>query len=95
MATLPGGGRWLTGSELAAAIRGGELSSAAALEAALARCAAANPALNAVVVLDAEAARARAAEADAALARGEVWVGLYPIVTLEKQPPNMIGNQLV
>ena len=58
MATAPSDGRWLTGCELAAAIQSGELTSAAALEAALARCAAVNPAINAVVVLDAEAARA-------------------------------------
>ncbi|MDQ6804312.1 MAG: amidase family protein, partial [Actinomycetota bacterium] len=43
-----------------------------------------NPALNAVVTLDAVAARRRAMEADAALARGEVWGPLHGLpVTLK------------
>ena len=91
MATLPNGGRWLTGCELAAAIQAGELTSAAALEAALDRCAAANPALNAVVVLDAEAARARAAEADAALAEGEVWGPLHGVPMTVKENISVAG----
>ena len=38
-----------------------------------------NPALNAVVTLNAEHARDRAREADEALARGEVWGPLHGI----------------
>ena len=91
MATAPSDGRWLTGCELVAAIQSGELTSAAALEAALARCAAVNPAINAVVVLDAEAARARAAEADAALAEGVVWGPLHGVPMTVKENISIAG----
>ncbi|MDJ0867170.1 MAG: amidase [Myxococcota bacterium] len=56
---------------LAGAIRGRELSAREAVDACLARIEAVNPRLNAVVALRAEAARAEAEAADAALARGE------------------------
>ena len=55
----------------AAAIAKRELSSRELLEAELARIEAVNPAINAVVSLDADRARAAADEADAAVARGE------------------------
>ncbi len=58
-------------TELARAIRERERSSAEIVEAHLARIAAINPALNAVVQLRPEQARAEARAADAALARGE------------------------
>ncbi len=45
----------------------------------LSRIAKHNPALNAVCTLDAKGARARAAEADRALARGEVWGALHGV----------------
>ncbi len=54
-----------------AALRERRVSAAELLEATLARLDALNPALNAVVVQDREGARRAAAEADAALARGE------------------------
>jgi amidase len=57
--------------QLAAAIRSGSVSAAEVLEAHLAQIEAYNPALNAVVTLDAEQARAQARAADAALANGE------------------------
>lgn len=62
--------RW-TATRLAAAIRRREISSREAVEASLARIAAVNPAVNAVVSVQAEAARAAADAADRALADGQ------------------------
>ena len=64
-------------SELVRALRARELSSRELLEHYLARIERWNPALRAVVSLDAERARHRADEADAALARGETWGPLH------------------
>ena len=62
---------WARGAaQLAAAIRHGETTSRAVLEAHLARIDAVNPAVNAVAELLTETARADADAADAALARG-------------------------
>src|SRR5579871_4944462 len=58
-------------TELARAIREREVSATEVVEAHLARIAAVNPRINAVVQLPAERARAEARTADAALARGE------------------------
>lgn len=70
--------------ELAAAIRDGEISASEVIEAYLARIARVNPALNAIITLDAEGARARAREADAARARGESWGPLHGVpITLK------------
>ncbi|MBK5289862.1 MAG: amidase, partial [Acidimicrobiia bacterium] len=57
--------------ELADGVRSGEISSTAVLDESLARIAARNDALNAVCYLDEDGARRRAAEIDAAVARGE------------------------
>ena len=68
----------------AAAIAKGELASRELLDAQLARIEAANPALNAVVSLDAERARAAAGAADEAVARGESIGPLHGVpVTLK------------
>lgn len=64
---------------LAAAIRAGHVSAGEALSAHLAQIAAHNPALNAVITLDAERAAERAREADDALARGETWGPLHGV----------------
>ena len=64
---------------MAQAIRDGEASAAEVVEAHLARIEAVNPALNAVVQLSAERARAEAADADAALARGESKGALHGV----------------
>src|SRR4051794_20475058 len=64
-------------TELARRIQARELSAAAVVDAYLARIAAVNPRLNAIITLDAEGARARAREADAALARGQSWGPLH------------------
>jgi amidase len=49
------------------------------LQAHLAQIARDNPALNAVITLDVEGAEQRAREADAALARGEIWGPLHGV----------------
>ena len=69
----------LTATQLAAAIREGRTSSVEVMEAHLAEIAARNPALNAIITLDEEGALSRAREADAALARGEVWGPLHGV----------------
>ncbi|HYB47925.1 MAG TPA: amidase family protein, partial [Streptosporangiaceae bacterium] len=56
--------------DLARLIRSGELSAAELLTAVLARIDEVNPAINAIVTLDAERAQATAAELDALAARG-------------------------
>src|SRR6266702_2042955 len=66
-------------TQLAAAIRAGGVSATEVLEAHLAQIATRNPALNAIVTMDAERAHERAREADAALARGEVWGPLHGV----------------
>jgi len=66
-------------TQLAAAIRVGEVSATEVLQAHLAQIARDNPALNAVITLDGEGAEQRAREADAALARGEIWGPLHGV----------------
>lgn len=69
----------LTASELAAAIRDRHLTATDVLEAHLERIAQVNPALAAIVTMDADAARTRAREADRAIAHGEVWGPLHGV----------------
>jgi amidase len=64
---------------LALAIRQREVSASEVLEAHLAQIAAHNAALQAVVTLDTERARRRARDADAALARNELWGPLHGV----------------
>ena len=64
-------------ADLVAMIAAGEVSSLEVLDHFLARIERDGPAVNAVVTLDAERARARAVEADAAHARGESWGPLH------------------
>ena len=66
-------------TQLAAAIRAGDVSATEVLEVHLAQIATHNPALNAVVTMDAEQAHKRAREADEALARGEIWGQLHGV----------------
>ncbi|MEP1470942.1 MAG: amidase [Halieaceae bacterium] len=65
--------------ELAKDIKAGRTTSVATLDFFLARVAAINPDLNAVVALDIERARSRAEEADAAAAKGEDWGPLHGV----------------
>ena len=78
-------------TELAAMIRAGTVSSTEVISAHIARIEAVNPKLNAVVQLMAESARARAAEADAALAGGENWGPLHGIPFTVKDSVEMQG----
>ncbi len=66
-------------TQLAAAIQAGHVSATEVLEAHLAQIERHNPALNAVVTIDAERAHERAREADEALDRGEVWGPLHGV----------------
>ena len=62
---------YASAKSMAQAIQDKDVSAVELVDAHLARIEEVNPALNAVVMLAAERARAEAAEADAALARGE------------------------
>lgn len=64
---------------MAEAIRRRDVSSVEVLEEHLSRVSKLNPALNAVISLDVERARARAGAADAALSRGEHWGPLHGV----------------
>lgn len=66
-------------ARLAEAIRHKEISSQELVQSCLNRIAKVNPQLNAVVQLTADTALARAREADAALARGEIWGVLHGV----------------
>jgi amidase len=68
-----------TVQKLATGIRQRHVSATEVLDAHLAQIARHNPGLNAIVTLDEERARRRAQDADAALARGEVWGPLHGI----------------
>ncbi|HWP66981.1 MAG TPA: amidase [Candidatus Limnocylindria bacterium] len=65
--------------DLAKALRRREIGCRELLEHYVARVERLNPTLNAVITLDLEAARARADEADAALADGEYWGPLHGV----------------
>ena len=66
-------------TQLASAIRSRDVSASAAVDAHLAQMARHNATLTAVVTIDADGARARAREADEALARGQVWGPLHGV----------------
>jgi amidase len=78
-ATITTDGVFSSTTELAGAIRAGRVSTTEVLNGHLAQIATHNPALNAVVTLDAERAAERAREADEALARGENWGPLHGV----------------
>ncbi len=74
----------MTATELARRIREKSLSAQEVLEAHLHQIERINPKVNAIVTLIPEQARARAAEADEALARGEVWGPLHGLPVAHK-----------
>jgi amidase len=92
---------YLTATELARGIRERRISSKEVTEAFLARIAAHNGTLNAIVQLFATDARSRAQEADAALARGHNWGPLHGVpVTIKEMfliantPSTLNSNRL-
>lgn len=82
----------LTATELTHRLRRRQVSAVELLQHHLARVARLNPALNAVVVLDAERALQRAREADAALARGQSWGPLHGLPMTVKEAFNLPGT---
>lgn len=77
--------------ELVRMIRDGEISSEALLDSMLQRIDQLNPDLNAVIYMDRDAARQRAREADAALARGENWGPLHGLPMTIKETYEIEG----
>ena len=78
-------------AELAQLIKRREVGSLELLEHYLERAQRYNPQLNAIIVLDEERARARAQEADAALARGEDWGPLHGVPMTCKESYDVEG----
>jgi len=77
--------------ELTRAIRQGEMTSSELLDLYLARIKRYNGAVNAVVAMDVDKARARAAQADKALARGEIWGPLHGLPMTVKDAYEVVG----
>ena len=75
----------ISGRKLAADIRAGTTTSVEALEYYIGRIEALDGKTNLVVVKMYDAARQRAAEADAALARGELWGRLHGVPMTVKE----------
>jgi amidase len=78
-------------TELARRLRRRELSAVELLQHHLRRLQRLNPAINAVVVLDAERALQRAKAADAALAKGECWGPLHGLPMTVKESFDLPG----
>ena len=81
-----------TATELAKRIRDKKVGCLELLEIFLARTAKHNPALNAIIVLDADKARERAKAADVALARGEIWGPLHGVPMTIKESFDVEGT---
>jgi len=82
---------WLSGKQLAARIRRGELSSLEALDAMLARIDLLNPAINAVVTTDVPRARRQAKAADRARAKGATLGPLHGVPMTVKESFDVVG----
>ena len=78
--------------ELAALIREKKVGCLEVLEHFLSRIETFNPKLNAIIWMDAEKARQRAREADAALARGETWGPLHGVPMTIKESYQVAGS---
>jgi amidase len=83
-------GLW-SASELVESLRAKRVSSVELLDEYLARIEKLNPAVNAVVTLDAERARAQAAAADAASVRGDLWGPLHGLPVSVKDAIDTAG----
>jgi len=82
---------WQDATEISRRIRGREIAASEVLEHFLARIERLNPVLNCVVAIDKAAARTRAAEADAAIARGEIWGPLHGVPMTIKDTIEVAG----
>jgi amidase len=82
---------WQDATELARRIRDREISASAVLEHFLARVARINPLVNCIIAIDEKAARKRAAAADTALARGEIWGALHGVPMTVKDTIEVAG----
>lgn len=80
-----------TARELARQIRDGETTAVEVVDAHLRQIARENPRINAVVLLDAEGARARAAAADESLAQGNSWGPLHGVPFTAKDTYDTVG----
>ena len=80
-----------TASDVAAGIRNGAISSAEAVESCLSRVEEVNGALNAIVEVDADGARAAAAAADDAVRRGDDLGPLHGVPVTIKVNTNQVG----
>jgi amidase len=89
--TIMGDWMFRSATALARAIREGQVSCVELLDLHLERVRRHNPGLNAIVVLDADRARARAGEADAALARGQSWGPLHGVPMTVKDSFDVTG----
>jgi amidase len=76
---------------LASAIRRGKITSRDLLDLYLERIQRYNPKLNAIIVMDVEAARKRARQADAALKRGTAWGPLHGLPMTVKESFDVAG----
>ena len=80
-----------SGTELTEAIRQGKITSSDLLNLYLERIERYNADVNAVVALDIDAARARAAEADKALSEGQLWGPLHGLPMTVKDTYEVVG----
>ncbi len=85
----------LTATQLATAIKRGEITSRAALDHYLARIDTLGKPINAVVALDIDSARTRADAADKALAEGEDWGPLHGVPMTVKDTFESVGLSTV
>ncbi len=85
----------LSARQAAEAISSGKISSLEMVAALLRQIEKYNPALNAIVTLDAEGARRRASQADAALQRGERWGPLHGVPITIKDSFETAGMRTV
>ncbi len=76
----------------AAAVAAGDISARELLDATLARYERFNPTLNAVITTQLDVAKARAAEADEATAKGESWGPLHGVPMTIKEAWDWIGS---